>query len=62
MRRLALAVALAAGLAVPVAAHATESCYYRGRLAEACRDPEYRACLLYGSVAGVPYEVGNGCP
>lgn len=62
MSRLVLAAALAAGIALPAAANASESCYYRGRLAEACRDPEYRACLLYGHVAGVPFEAGNGCP
>ena len=62
MTRLVLAVALAAGALAPVAASASESCYYRGALAEACRDPEYRACLLYGRVVVVPFEVGNGCP
>jgi hypothetical protein len=60
MTRALAILALAAGVAAP--AHATESCYYRGRLASACRDPEYRACLLYGDVAGVGYEAGNGCP
>ncbi|HEV2890792.1 MAG TPA: hypothetical protein VGX28_10505 [Frankiaceae bacterium] len=62
MTRLVLAAALAAGVALPASAHADESCYYRSRLVQACRDPEYRACLLYGAVAGVPYEAGNGCP
>ncbi len=61
MTRLVLAAALVAA-AVPVAAQASETCYYRGSLAEVCRDAEYRACLLYGHVARVPFEAGNGCP
>lgn len=60
--RLVLAAALAAAAAVPVTANATETCYYRNATVHVCRDPEYRACLLYVGVRNVEVPVGNGCP
>jgi hypothetical protein len=64
MTRLVLVAALAACASFPVAANATESCYYRSGSIYVCRDAEYRACLLYGSLGPsvTNFEVGTGCP
>lgn len=63
MGRLVLAAALAAGLALPTGASASETCYAELGRAYVCRDPEYRACLLYGSLGpdATDFEAGN-CP
>lgn len=62
--RLVLAAALAAGATVPLAAHASETCYVDSGRVYVCRDAEYRACVLYGSLgpSATNFEVGNGCP
>ena len=64
MTRLVFASALAVAAAVPIAADASETCYLRRGSVYVCRDAEYRACLLYGSLgpSATDFDVGNGCP
>lgn len=63
--RAVAALALAGASAAGGTASADETCHRPGphRYPYVCRDPEYRACVAYGSLGEeAMFAVGNGCP